>query len=478
MAKLKGGSYVAGSLTVEGVVLAESFSTLDGKTNIFGSTSMPLTAGKLAKVGFTGFDLVDSIITESAGLISIAGAVAATELYLYEDSSTSNFRLAFHVDSGLSADRTLTINVGDANRTLALGANFTVASYAVTLTGHSAGTSALTLPADTTTISALTSGHVLIASATNTISGEAALASTRGGTGLTSLPAFYMVYGSGNAAVSTVAPNTTTTPKALMMTGTGSAGAAPNWSTIPNSALVNSSITINGTAVSLGGSISVETGAALSAKASTLADGGGNGAAMTFTWEYIAGTPTYVFGGAAATAVKLYKPANFSVNYATSAGSASSATTAGTCTHSASRTDSASYPIVWASGSSSPLYSCAAVTITSNIGRITATSFSATSSRAAKTKIKPFEGSALDILLDTKICTFYYKSDVERKHLKAGFIAEDTHELLATVNHDSVDLGSAVGMLIKSVQELNAKIEAQKAEIARLKKPFWLRWFR
>jgi hypothetical protein len=56
-------------------------------------------------------------------------------------------------------------------------------------------------------------------------------------------------------------------------------------------------------------------------------------------------------------------------------GSAASAASAGTLTHNANRVDSTSYPVVWMSGSPSPAYSCAAVTITSSVGRINATTF-------------------------------------------------------------------------------------------------------
>jgi hypothetical protein len=52
-----------------------------------------------------------------------------------------------------------------------------------------------------------------------------------------------------------------------------------------------------------------------------------------------------------------------------------SAASAGTLTHNANRVDSTSYPVVWMSGSPSPAYSCAAVTITSSVGRINATTF-------------------------------------------------------------------------------------------------------
>ena len=51
------------------------------------------------------------------------------------------------------------------------------------------------------------------------------------------------------------------------------------------------------------------------------------------------------------------------------------ATSASTLTHNENRTDSTSYPVVWMTGSPTPAYSCAAVTITSSAGRINATTF-------------------------------------------------------------------------------------------------------
>ena len=461
MAKLKGGSYVAGSLTVEDKITAESFSTPAGTTLISASTAAPPTAGQIPKIGTSSWSLVDSIISETTGLITVSGAltttgkltgnnldinsaatissagaiagaslsvtgslgasgagitgdVTANSVFLKEGATWANFALRLYCNSALSANRTLNINVNNADRTVSLSANLTVSSYAVTLTGNSAGTSALTLPAGTTTINALTSGHALYASAAGTISSEAATPSTRGGTGLTSVAGFTLIYGSGAAALNTLAPNTTTTPKALMMTGTGSAGANPTWSTIPNSALQNSSITVNGVSISLGGTGTITVGSAV--------------------------------------------------------------------THASGRTDSTAYPALFATeadgGTVSSVKSCAAVTIQASAGQINATKFNAGSARKLKKNIEAFTGSALEILLDTRICTFYYKTDTDNKRLTVGFIADDTHELLATKQHDSMDMASSIGVLIKAVQELNVKLEAQQAEITRLKQPFWKRWFK
>jgi hypothetical protein len=63
------------------------------------------------------------------------------------------------------------------------------------------------------------------------------------------------------------------------------------------------------------------------------------------------------------------------VAYSDSAGSASSATTAGTVTHYASRTDSSWYNVIWGSGNPSHMYSANSVQIRSSDGGIRANKF-------------------------------------------------------------------------------------------------------
>lgn len=54
----------------------------------------------------------------------------------------------------------------------------------------------------------------------------------RGGTGLSTIAAFSILYASAKDTLTTLAPNTTSTKKFLRMTGNGSAGAAPAWDTL------------------------------------------------------------------------------------------------------------------------------------------------------------------------------------------------------------------------------------------------------
>jgi hypothetical protein len=68
----------------------------------------------------------------------------------------------------------------------------------------------------------------------------------------------------------------------------------------------------------------------LATKASTLSNGGSSGNAMTFHYSGQGGQPTYVWGSNDASGGNnnyVWNPSNFSVNYATSAGSATTAST-------------------------------------------------------------------------------------------------------------------------------------------------------
>jgi hypothetical protein len=99
--------------------------------------------------------------------------------------------------------------------------------------------------------------------------------------------------------------------------------------TIDNGGSATIAGTLSGTfSGNLSGTASNATNATLAAKASTLAQNGGNGAAMTFNWAGQGGQPTWLWGGNDGSNHYVYNPANFSVNYANTAGTATSATSA------------------------------------------------------------------------------------------------------------------------------------------------------
>jgi len=90
-------------------------------------------------------------------------------------------------------------------------------------------------------------------------------------------------------------------------------------------------------------------------------------------------------------------------------------------------------------------------------GQLVATGFYQTSSRSLKTNISPFTKSALDIIRDVTVVSFNYKTDIINKHV--GFIAEDTPEELSTRNKNVMDSNNTIGVLLKAVQELEARIK-------------------
>jgi hypothetical protein len=90
--------------------------------------------------------------------------------------------------------------------------------------------------------------------------------------------------------------------------------------------------TLTGTGASGSWGISVTGNAAtstLASKASTLSQSGGNGTAMTFNWAGQGGQPSWLWGSNDGSNIYVWSPSNFSVNYATSSGSAVTLSTTG-----------------------------------------------------------------------------------------------------------------------------------------------------
>ncbi|EDM35232.1 hypothetical protein PBAL39_13407 [Pedobacter sp. BAL39] len=101
--------------------------------------------------------------------------------------------------------------------------------------------------------------------------------------------------------------------------------------------------------------------------------------------------------------------------------------------------------------------------------QVTATSFVQSSSRKLKENIIPFTTNALAKINEIDVVSFSYKND-DRSLKKVGFIAEDTDPLFSTVDHNTMDIGTTLGVALKAIQELSAEVEALKAELAKYKK--------
>lgn len=93
---------------------------------------------------------------------------------------------------------------------------------------------------------------------------------------------------------------------------------------------------------------------------------------------------------------------------------------------------------------------------------LVAESFNASSSRAIKKNIKPFQDSALQLLSHVLIVGYQYTNDeADRRHI--GFIAEDTPGCLTGPNHNTMSISDNIGVLIKAIQELDEKVRSLEA---------------
>ena len=89
---------------------------------------------------------------------------------------------------------------------------------------------------------------------------------------------------------------------------------------------------------------------------------------------------------------------------------------------------------------------------------IGSTYFFTVSTEEVKTNIQPFTASAIGIIDSTEIVSFKYELDGQDETTRIGFIAENTPQELSTKDHDKMDINSSLGVMIKAIQELDAKL--------------------
>ncbi|ANY29411.1 putative minor tail protein [Bacillus phage PK16] len=82
-----------------------------------------------------------------------------------------------------------------------------------------------------------------------------------------------------------------------------------------------------------------------------------------------------------------------------------------------------------------------------------------TSSREYKTDIKPLEEDALQIILDSEICSYIMKDNPELG-TRVGLIAEDAHELVQELGGKGVNGYTMNSLTWRAIQQLNAKLNA------------------
>ena len=90
-------------------------------------------------------------------------------------------------------------------------------------------------------------------------------------------------------------------------------------------------------------------------------------------------------------------------------------------------------------------------------GEIKCTSVETVSARDKKINIESFNDNALDIINNTNVVTFKYKTENDEAMYHVGFIADDTNPILSDKDQRHFRIGDTIGVLIKAVQELSAK---------------------
>jgi len=96
-----------------------------------------------------------------------------------------------------------------------------------------------------------------------------------------------------------------------------------------------------------------------------------------------------------------------------------------------------------------------------------ASAFNVESERASKKNIRDLTTSALNVIKKIKLVSFNFRHE-KSTGKRIGFIAEDAPALVAGKEHDRMDIGNCVGLLLKAVQELSKDNDALKKRIASL----------
>jgi hypothetical protein len=200
-------------------------------------------------------------------------------------------------------------------------------------------------------------------------------------------------------------------------------------------------------------------------------DGGWNGwREFIHDYNYNSYSPTLTGGGASGT-----------WGISISGSSASTTGNAATVSHYASRTDGFAYPVGWFSGSNSQAYSCAAVTITSSSGQLSASilyssgNVTAYSDERVKTNWREYTSSFVDLLANIKHGTY---DRVDCELTQDGVSAQSLQKLLPysvitnaedklSVNYGSAAMVSAIE-LAKRVVEQDLRIAKLEALVAQL----------
>lgn len=324
---------------------------------------------------------------------------------------------------------------------------------------------------------------------TNLANSTGILPTNRGGTGQTAvLTQGGVIYGS--------------TPTAMASSVAGTAGfllqsnstSAPSW-VDPGTLSVASAVTAN-----TANSATTAATATLATKASTLAQGGGSGAAMTFSYSGQSGQPTWLWGTNDGVSMAVWNPSNFSVASATTAGSATSASTVPWSGVTGTPTTLAGYGITdsltlsaanaaylsktvgtniqdsgggsrffFTSGGSTQITAGGGTAVLDTSGNLTASgNVTAFSDIRLKRNLVQITGA---VGMVGRLNGVNFERIIDGS-LGTGLIAQEVQEVLPQAVVSDVDgilsvaYGNLAGLFVEAIKELKAEIESLKVQLA------------
>ena len=241
---------------------------------------------------------------------------------------------------------------------------------------------------------------------------------------------------------------------------TGTVTSVATSGTVSGITLTGGTITTTGT-ITLGGTLAVTPSNFASQTANTFL-AAPNGAA---------GVPTFRAVVAADIPTLNQNTTGSSGSCTGNAATATTATNAGNVVNNSGRTDATAYPVLWSpagGGGYQPTYSCAAVTITSSTGTLTATTFSASSDERLKTNWRDLPIDFVEQLAKVKHGTY---DRTDNGVTQEGVSGQSLQNVLphSTLADDegmlSVVYGNAA--MVSAIQ-LAQRVVAQDARIAKL----------
>lgn len=150
----KGVVQVGSNLSVASGVISVPDATTSTKGAVSVGTNLSVASGAIsvadASTGGKGVMRVGTGLSVTSGTVSVSDTLTFSNTGLKIQDTNASHALTVAPGSDLTANRTLTVTTGDADRTLTLGGNLTTSGASTTVSGTNTGDQTITLSGDVT----------------------------------------------------------------------------------------------------------------------------------------------------------------------------------------------------------------------------------------------------------------------------------------------------------------------------------------